>query len=34
MEIDIVLWAAAAVLVILGAGRLSVDRDVIGREII
>jgi putative oxidoreductase len=34
MEIDLVLWAAAAALLILGAGRLSVDRDVIGRDLI
>jgi putative oxidoreductase len=34
MEIDLVLWGAALVLVILGAGRLSVDRDVIGRDLV
>ena len=34
LELDLVLWAAAAVLVILGPGRLSVDRDVIRREFI
>jgi putative oxidoreductase len=34
MEIDLVLWASAAVLAILGAGRLSVDRDVIGRDLV
>lgn len=34
MEIDLVLWGAAAVLAILGAGRLSVDRDVIGRDLV
>jgi putative oxidoreductase len=34
LELDLALWAAAAVLVILGPGRLSVDRDVIRREFI
>lgn len=34
LELDILLWAIAAVLVILGAGRLSIDRDVLRRDLI
>jgi putative oxidoreductase len=34
LELDLALWAAAAALVILGPGRVSVDRDVIRREFI
>jgi putative oxidoreductase len=34
LELDLALFAATVVLVILGAGRLSVDQDVIRRELI
>jgi putative oxidoreductase len=34
LELDLALWAVALALVILGAGRLSIDRDVIRREFI
>lgn len=34
LELDLVLWGAAAVLVILGAGRISIDRDVLRRDLI
>jgi len=34
LEIDLMLWGVAAALIILGAGRLSIDRDVVGREFI
>ena len=34
LELDLVLWAVAAALVILGAGRLSIDRDVLRRDLI
>jgi putative oxidoreductase len=34
LELDIVMLAAAVALLILGAGRLSIDRDVIRRELI
>ena len=34
LELDLMLWAVALALVILGAGKLSIDRDVIRRDLI
>jgi uncharacterized membrane protein YphA (DoxX/SURF4 family) len=34
IELDLAFLAAAVALVILGAGRLSIDRDVLRRELI
>ncbi|HEU4919542.1 MAG TPA: DoxX family protein [Candidatus Limnocylindrales bacterium] len=34
LELDLLLWAIAATLVIVGAGRLSIDRDVLRRDLI
>lgn len=34
IELDLALFAASVVLLILGAGRISIDQDVLGRELI